>query len=447
MLDDEMMLTVAFAGLANLFVWLVISGYSFLKLRLPIYHPFSLMLFYHLVGFVVRPYYIARNHGSFMWNRIGFSPDGSDIVLVSCVANVALLSTYLGFVTATRTIGGRIPKPEPYHIEIRRPLQFKAILLLFVAIGTYANYRMFGQLGLDSVMAIKTEYDSMVGQRLVGISGYTLAMAEFLPSILVLLVMIPRMRKIAFILIAAYVLFRILAGAQRLSFVVVILGVGFYFLIEARRTFPSIKLIILLVAFAYIFNIIGGDRYAMRKLFMGTASIENIISSYQERRGGEGITNDAVEFDVSTAALSAVTRNSAYTYGTQYLRLLIWPIPRQLWAEKPVFTSIVNLNDYGDFRYLTIGVYADTFMAFSFLSLIVMMAGLGVFFARIYEAALNSRNVVYLMFFWVVLIYTKTILRDGGVTIVYFWVFSMIPVFILKYAGGLRLCRRETSRT
>ena len=447
MLDDGMMLTVAFAGLANLCVWLVIAGYSFFKLWLPIYHPFSLMLFYHLVGFVMRPYYIAQNSGSFMWNRIGFSPDVSDILLTSCVANVALCSTYLGFVAAARTIGGRIPKPTPYHIEIGRPLHFKALLVLFVAMGLYANYRMFGQLGLDSVMAIKTEYDSMVGQRLVGVSGYTLAMAEFLPSILVLLVMIPKMRRIALILIAAYILLRLLAGAQRLSFVVVIVGVGFYFLIEARRRFPSIKLMVFLVIFAYLFNIVGGDRYAMRRLFMGTASIGDIISSYQERRGGEGITNDAVEFDVSTAALSAVTRNGAYTYGTQYLRLLIWPIPRQLWAEKPVFTSIVNLNDYGDFRYLTIGVYADTFMAFSFASLIVMMMGLGMFFARIYEAILKSYNVIYVMFFWVVLIYAKTILRDGGVTIVYFWGFSMIPIFILSYAGRLRLCRREISQT
>lgn len=177
---------------------------------------------------------------------------------------------------------------------------------------------------------------------------------------------------------------------------------------------------------------------------MGTANLGDIVSAYRESRGGEGITNDTVEFDVSTAALSAVTRNGDYTYGTQYLRILIWPIPRQIWADKPVYTSIVDLNKYGDFRYLTVGVYTDTFMAFSFASLLVMMTLLGVFFAKIYDVLCRGVRVSHVMFFWIVLIFAKTILRDGGVTVFYFWIFSMVPVITLSYLGRLRICR-ETS--
>lgn len=441
MIDEGIFYAVAFAGLVNVCVWAIIAGYCFFKLKLPIYHPFALMLFYHLIGFVMRPYYISQNGGSFLWRRIGFSPDVSDIVLASFVSNVAICAAFFGFLIAARTEKGRIPKPTPFHLEIGSPMRFLPLLAIFIAMGLYANYRLFAGTGLDSVMAIKTSYDGMVGQRLVDISGYTIAMAEFLPSILVMLVMIPKLRKLALLLITAYIVIRLLAGAQRLSFVVVILGAGFYYLIKARRRFPSLWFITIIVVFSFLFNIIGGDRYAMRRLLLGTATVSDTIASYLERRGGEGITSDLAEFDVSTAALSAVTRNDDYTYGTQYLRILIWPIPRQLWPEKPVFTSIVDLNNYGNFSYLTIGVYADTFMAFSFISLTLMMTTLGVFFARIYEFLLTSVSVSLLMFFWIVLIYTKTILRDGGVSVVYFWVFSSIPIIALSYFGKLRICR------
>lgn len=442
MINDSMVQTVALAGLFNALVWVLIAGYSFYKLALPIYHPFSLMLIYHLLGFVLRPYYIVKNGGSVLWYRIGFSPDMGDILLASLVANIALFSTFLGFVLTTRTEQGRIPLPAPFHFEVGRPVMFFASLLVVAALGLYANYRIFAGAGLESVLAIETQLDAMAGQRLVGISGYVTALAEFLPSVLLLLVMVPRYRKFAIALIVAYVVLRMAAGAQRLSFVVVIVGAVFYFLVATRRRFPSVKMILLLIAFAFAFNIIGGDRYAVRRIFMGTATFGEVITAFQEMRGGEGITNDVAEFDVSTATLGVVTRNEAYTYGTQYLRLLVWPIPRQIWHEKPVYTSIVNLNDFGDFRYLTTGVYADTFMSFSFFSLVGMMLFLGIFFAKIYEILLRTYNVRHMMFFWIALIYAKTILRDGGVTVFYFWIFSMIPIIALSYFGEMRLCRK-----
>ena len=389
----------------------------------------------------MRPYYVSKNGYSKLWQRIGFSPEAIDIVLTCVVANTAFIAAFIGFALTARTVKGKIPTATPYHVEIGKPHLFTPLLFIFIALGIYANFRIFYGAGLESVLAIETQMDGMAGQQLKGISGYTTAMAEFLPSILLLLVTVPKLRKLAFMLIAAYVFIRLLAGAQRLSFIVVILGVSFYFLVAARRRYPSFKVVLLVFVFAFLFNIIGGDRYAMRRLVMGTATIGEVVSDYFDNRGGEGLTNDTVEFDVAAATLSAVTTHNDYTYGTQYLRILIWPIPRQIWPSKPVYTSIVNLNDYGDFRYLTTGVYADTFMAFSFISLIVMMALLGVFFSKVYELLLRSNNVACVMFFWIVFIFSKTILRDGGVTVFYFWIFSMFPIVILTYLGKLKLCR------
>lgn len=253
--------------------------------------------------------------------------------------------------------------------------------------------------------------------------------------------MTPKMRKLALVVIAAYIGLRLYAGAQRLSFVIVLAAIFLYHQVTVGRRYPGPTSIIIILIFALLFDIAGNDRFAYRRLLEGSASLGEIWTDYRQARGSNALTSDIVEFDVATATTAVVTEHAAFTYGTQYLRLLTWPIPRQIWPGKPVFTSIVNLNDYGDFRYLTIGIYADTYMVLSFISLALLMYLLGAFFAWIYEIARSTSKVTPFMFYWVVLIYTKTILRDGGVTVFYFWAFSTLPVIALSIGGQLRLCR------
>lgn len=437
----DMSFFIFLSGLTNFFIWLVVAGFSINKLRIPIYHPFFIYLIYHFIGYILRPMYIYINSGSFLWDRIGLYPDGIDIIVLTAVCNIALISVFIGFLVGAGDKIKVLNKPEPFHIVIGKPLTFYLILILLVAMGLYANYISIAGAGLDTVLAYQTEVDSSGGGRLVGTSGYVTALAEFLPPICIMLFMIPKIRKIAYILVASYILMRFFAGAQRLSFVIVVAGILFYFLINKKRRYPTLPIIISIVLFAFVFDIIGSDRYAMRKLISGETNIQKILTEHDQSRGNNGLTSDVVEYDVAAVTLSVINNNSAYSYGTQYLRILIWPIPRQIWEDKPVFTSIVNLNDYGDFRYLTTGVYADSFMAFSYISLTFLMFLLGYFFSKMYKVLISSTSVIYILFYWVVLIFTKTILRDGGVTFIYFWFFSMVPIFILSKFGKLRIVR------
>lgn len=441
MLSEIILNYIFLSGLANLVIWIVIGYYSFNLLKLPIYHPFSIFLFYHFVGFIIRPFSIYINGNAFLWDRIGFYPDGGGIFLVTLVANIALICVFFGMMVGFKRGEKLVAMPSPFYFIVDRPKPFFAVMAVLVILGLYSNYTSIAGAGLDSVLAYETDVDGAGGGRLIGTSGYLTALAEFLPPICIMLFMIPKTRMFALLLTSAFISMRIYAGAQRLSFVIVIAGIFFYYLIAKERRFPSMAVVVGLFVFAYVFDVVGGDRYAFRRLLEGTASISEIVDSHKQTRGSNGLTSDVVEYDVATATLAVVVDNSAYTYGSQYFRLLIWPIPRQLWNDKPVFTSSVNLNDYGDFRYLTVGVYADTFMAFSFLSLALMMAILGYFFSRIYRLMLFSNSVSVIMFYWVVLIFTKTILRDGGVTVFYFWIFSMVPVILLVYAGGMKVCR------
>ncbi|MEB6564905.1 oligosaccharide repeat unit polymerase [Acinetobacter towneri] len=431
---------IFFSGLINLFFWLVIFFLTLLYMRMPIYHPFFIYLIYHFIGYVLRPFFIYSQNGSFLWNRIGVYPENMDILILTVISNIALIFVFFGFIAGA---GGfkKLEIPQSFYIKVKKPIYFSITLIILVVLGLYANYVSMKGAGLDSVLAYQTSVDSSGGARLVGTSGYITAWAEFLPPICILLFMIPKIRKLAILLISAYVIMRFFAGAQRLAFVIVIAGVFFYYLISKKQRYPSIFFVIFLIFFAYIFDIIGGDRLAMRKLVLGETTITEILQNHKDTRGDNALTSDVVEYDVAASTLKVIHNYNEYSYGTQYLRILIWPIPRQIWQDKPVYTSIVNLNEYGDFRYLTTGIYADSYMAFSYISLTIIMFILGYFFSRMYNVLLHSDSVVMILFYWIVLIFTKTILRDGGVTFIYFWVFSLIPVLLLSYLGSLKVVR------
>ncbi|MDA9418913.1 hypothetical protein XI07_18315 [Bradyrhizobium sp. CCBAU 11445] len=432
-----------YAALFNFVVWLAV-GFVVVKVwRAPVYHPFVIYLLYHFVGFIVRPLLIYLDGKSFIWLRVGITPTSEDIIRVTAIANVALIAAFLGFTFAKRA-KSIIPTFAPVRFVVLRPVAFYAAVFVLGVAGLYGTYRAYGDAGLQSVNAFQVTRDAEGGQRLVGISGYTLALAEFLPIICIMLYLCKgSIRTLSIFFIAAFVALRAYIGAQRLSFVVVLVSVFFVSLIEARRRYPGALIIIGVLLGALLFDIVGHDRYVVRRVVLGDADISSIWTSYVADRGSKS-SMDVVEFDSATVAAMVVDERAGYSYGTQYLRLLYWPIPRQLWPDKPVFTSIVNLNEYGNFSSMTTTLYVDVYMVYGFVSLIPMMFLLGVVQSRLYDAAVRTTSPLLFTFFWIFLIYFKTILRDGGVTVVYFWAFSMIAAAILIVVGGIRL-RRETT--
>lgn len=441
MLEESINLAILVSGLANGALWALVFFFFTIKLALPIYHPFFLYLIYHFLGFVVRPLSIATLGASFLWDRIGFAPVVGDIVRISLISNLALLAMTFGMLMTSRTQDGRLAILPPLELELKIGRNFIVAATLLAVGGIYASYKSISGAGMDSVLAYEVEVIGDGGQALVGISGYVTAMAEFLPMLCIFLYFSPQTRRFAYALIIVYVGMRLFAGAQRLSFVVVLIAIFFHRLTVKGLRYPGIALMAGAFIVALVFEVVGNDRYAFRKIAGGTASMEEIWRDYRENRGSNALTSDIVEYDVATAATSYIAEYKDYSYGTQYLRILIWPIPRQLWADKPVFTSIVDLNDYGDFRYLTTSLYADSYMNIGLPSMLIVLFILGYSVGYVYEMARTTSATVAYLFFWVFLIYEKTILRDGGVTFVYFWIFSMLPLIILAISSNAKLRR------
>lgn len=438
MLDAEIGPALALVFCANAVCWLLAVWICLGVFQTPIYHPITIYLIYHFLGFVLRPILILLSDGSTLWMRIGFSPTVSSLFVTFLVTNICLLFVVLGFVVA-HSRRSPIKLMPSYQFIVRKETAFLVALIILATAGLYSTWMSFAGAGLETVLSYQTSVDASGGQRLVGTSGYFTALAEFIPVMCVFLLFTKKYRAIGFALIAVFVSMKLFAGAQRLSFVIILVAIFMMYHIRQGLRYPRLLPIALIMLGAFVFDILGNDRYAMRRIIAADQSISQIIDSYIENRAGAALTSDIVEFDVATASISYIHENSDYSLGTQYLRLIIWPIPRQIWPDKPVYTSIVDLNDHGNFRFLTTSLYADTFMSFGFAGLPLAMFMLGFFFQKIYSYAINRPGVVMVMFYWVIFLYMKTILRDGGVTVFYFWIFSMIAVLVLRYAGDVKV--------
>jgi hypothetical protein len=448
MIGSDVFNALLLSGAINLTLWALTCGLFFGYFRMPVYHPMALYLVYHFLGFVLRPLAVYQDGSSFIWARIGFIPTVDDIVVITIVANLALFGCVLGAFWGLRG-RSRILMVPPTSFIVTRPKRFAFVALLLLILGLYSVYRAYGSGGLESVNSFETAIDADGGQQLQGISGYTLALAEALPILCIILLLSRVPKTIAYSVTGLFVVLRVYIGAQRLSFVVVMAVALFGALIAQRRRFPTIGVIVALLVGATLFDFVGHDRYVLRRVFAGEAGIGELFERYTDDRSSkDSKAMDIVEYESATAAIFIIRDYSGYSYGSQYLRMFIWPIPRQIWKDKPVFTSTVNINAYRyNFRSLTYSLYGDLFMALGYPAVFLGMFVLGWAMMGTYQMARTTVRPFGYAFFWIFLIYLQTILRDGGATFIYFWGFSSIFAVVLIVGGRLKLVRAEDAPT
>ena len=191
-------------------------------------------------------------------------------------------------------------------------------------------------------------------------------------------------------------------------------------------------------AMLLVFNILGADRSAVRQIINHEATIGDTVSNYFGSDKQGGITQNMAEFDVFTSVLSYVPEETGYTYGTQYFRLFVWPIPRFIWHDKPVFTSNINLLDYANFTVLTYSSYADSYMTLGLPVMIIILFAISVCINRLYRRASIHPTSLNILWYFIMLAYATILFRDGPVSAGYFYLVLGLGAYILVRVGGLR---------
>ena len=134
-----------------------------------------------------------------------------------------------------------------------------------------------------------------------------------------------------------------------------------------------------------------------------------------------------------------MTSQAGYSYGTQYLKLFIYPIPRIIWPGKPMQTNRIDFAEYGNFGFVggVLSVVGDAYMNFGWLGLVLQMALLGAFLAGLHRIYLNNRKAMaFAVPYLLGLSLLPQFFRDGEVNIFVFLYFHVLPsVFALWLAA------------
>ncbi len=411
-----------------------------LRVGLPILHPITLFVIYYFFGYVTRPFVIYVNDYSQLWEFIGYIPEARELYFAALCTNAALLAfVFVPYIIEPRWYREcQIPASE---IHLKSPSRFFLLFCLLILAGLWAINNSHAGADSMSVMGYEVDVDSKGGQRLVGTSGYATAAAEFLPASLIVLVLIYGFQFKSFVWIAPFVFVRFWIGAGRNAFLLLALGMIAIYLMRIQRRFITIRMAIFGAVSLFVFDVVGSNRLAMRMLMSGDITLPEIFADYFAKRGKDSFTSDFQEFDVSTTIFSVVPDITGYNWLSQYIRIFIWPIPRQIWDDKPVYTSLIDLSQVGNYFGLTWSLNADLYSNFGLVSLLLGTSAIACLLARYTSKVAASTNVFLFVSYWLVLIYLPLLYRDGPAMFVYMVGFAMVAGLSLCKAGGATLQR------
>jgi len=364
----------------------------------------------------------------FVVTRIGFNLTDDLFVTTLFYTNVALFVWILASLTArppNRSDTVRVATLLKKTTRLER-LAFVITAALLAPLALYSlRLTLVGSTGLMmnavSGITINTTSTGYINDAQYMLGGlvllYLACFRQFFPSIAV---------------VTMFFLVRMVIGHDRWTFVFA--ACSFVTLFMAQR--GSFKVPVWAVAAVppamAVFTLIGQARDVVRNVLFGAdPSYLAPSSSLIDKLNGPDIAN----FDFLAFIISVVPHKSGtYTYFTQWLQLLTEPIPRILWAEKPLGAPIVlvDLGMFGNFHYYSRGMVGDAYMSLGLIGIIAVTY----FFGRwIFRTAARSfsgqRGKASLLMAIILMPLTVQWLRDGGVvSIAKFIMWNALPIFI-----------------
>jgi len=148
----------------------------------------------------------------------------------------------------------------------------------------------------------------------------------------------------------------------------------------------------------------------------------------------EAYAIDQPGLDTLAMVVDRVPEAFPYQYGATYLRLLLWPVPRAVWPDKPevdesgIFAREIMAGAASDRPIGDVGMF---YMNFSIPGIILGSLIWGLFHRALYSYVTENRNNKS-----VAIIYAVTLIQFGGLTnmAVMQWLPFIIPILIaLRY--------------
>jgi hypothetical protein len=369
----------------------VLVGFHVSKFGASIFQPNIIYFVFHFIVFVFHPTLVYAFDFKNMFEYLHFYPDEGDAANTFLVADLGLLVfTGVGWWMSRRlNPRGVFPRPEASPLPNVDSLLRSSFLVTAVLLGPAAVWSLLYNfthpiIGAHNgdLSSITLTKDAATGVTLfTNSTGYIVDLQFMMATLSIGWAYLNRFRLIHMIPFVVYAFFRAYAGAGRFTFMLLAVAFALVYLMQKRLTRPTSRMILIGLALFTLFAAIGNDRGFVKKL---TGTYSSVEAGVEEDRGPRRLQDmsilngaDFANYEYLSYVVHHVPKSfGTYTYFTQYLDIVIKPIPRMLWPGKPVKNLIpmIDLNAVGVFSGLTVSLVGDGWMSLGFFGVVMTMA-------------------------------------------------------------------------
>ncbi|MEQ1900556.1 MAG: hypothetical protein ABL866_07460 [Devosia sp.] len=427
-------------SLLSFAVWLPCALFAYRGARLPFYHPISFYLVYHFMGFVLRPLALGLVGHSGVWAIMGIWPTSEEVSYAIAISAIALVTIVLAPIVFVPGLY-RDTQFSGFELKVGSKPGLAAGLAIVAILGVVGASSTATFSDFD-VSTLTTEAVEGGGNALVGTSGYLTMLSDYLIVVVIFVIALSRHRLVVLSVVLAFIIFRLTQGSGRYTFISVAIAFATVELVRAGRRQPKLWHLLAAVSLILAFDVIGSDRLAFRSIVQGSTTIEETLQRYGETRAPELLSGDFGEIENLVATMRVVHTTGRYNWGSQYLRLIIWPIPRQIWPEKPVYTDLLGLARYSKvFNIITVTMVGDTYTNFGPLAVLLGFVLYGLGFSAAHKYAAQTTNPVWFLAFLLMTGFITLYYRDGVIGGIYRSLITLPAIFFLVWIGKVSLVR------
>ncbi len=415
---------------------LLIHNFNFKKTD--IFEPLYLFSFLYVVLFVLRPLYIFIENDYKFLSLLRASDSYFKPVLISI--NIGYICFAAGYRIKSekmiKLFNVFIPRINENDISMKKLSLFSCIISVF-AFLTYAYFYVY-KMTLFSSVDIFTENTAYI--------YYGLDL--LIPATIILFLIKIKNKKYAWTLIyllsllATIFIYSGLHARYRWVALILILTIFFYLQKDKRPsiTFILISLSLLMLGFG-LTGILRGitlENISFGEL-IDTLDFKSIALRFISSDG------DTAMFDMLVLYFQEIPANLDYLYGLGFFQAFIHPVPRLIWASKPILPSVFFMQQVlPDYYYYGIGfassIFGDLYWNFGYLGIPLGMFLIGIFLKTLYVWLLRNKNLLSAKLTYAyILAYLPMYLRGEFIGTSVWFLFTYIPLFLsLKYSGSFK---------
>jgi oligosaccharide repeat unit polymerase len=418
---------------------------GFYFLRSPyfnLFHPLTIYIAFHGFIFVIRPILALIYDYQYIYRGYDFNPSASDKLTVILASNLGFL-VFSFFCLRTGSVAMKF-KQDAFGIAERNRLTqaFIWVLVICVPIGIYSLATLWleaSQGVAQGDMAIDKGTGTITN---TGGNGYLAEAQLMLATCSAMVAWLFRFRLVAIMPLLFFVIFRAGTGGRG-PFVTAMVAVSLLYLYENQRKVFTLRVGLLLVGAVALFNTIGSDRGdSMRRWVVNDTSAAVYEQADLKMHPLEGMDFGNLEY-FEYLVYAIPQRTHTYGYFIDLLQVFTEPVPRVLWANKPVGAPFneIFLFKYGRPMGMTRSLPGQGWYSFGWLGVIIWCGiwgyALGALYRRFVQGPQNTlQTAAYMMFLPILLIGY----RDGTlVTLARQSLFFLGPIvlwyFVARYLG------------